>query len=275
MMPELSSEDFGPLESRLRQLRASGHKTLVPYVTGQMSDDWTDCLAAYVQAGADAIEVGLPFSDPTLDGATIQEASDRALMRGARVTGILDDLARSHPGVPLVAMTYYNLVVHHGPRTFCAMLRDSGISGLIVPDVPLDEVDDLEGSARETGIELVLLASPATPAERLREIGRRSRGFVYAVSLMGTTGERTELADSAPQLATAVKAVTDRPVLLGFGISGPRHAAEATRRADGVVMASALMRMYLDGASVAEIGTRVKAVRAVLDGAGQYISTQS
>lgn len=266
MMPESSREGFGPLESRLRQLRAAGRKALVPYVTGQISDDWTDCLAAYVQAGADAIEVGLPFSDPTLDGATIQEASDRALMRGARVTGILEDLAGSHPGVPLVAMTYYNLVVNHGARTFCAMLHDGGISGLIVPDVPIDEVDELEGSAREAGIELVLLASPASPVERLREIGQRSRGFVYAVSLMGTTGERSELAQSALHLATAVKAVTDRPVLLGFGISGPEHAVEATRQADGVVIASALMRMYLDGAPMAEIGTRVKAIRAALDG---------
>lgn len=260
-----NGETLGPLETRLRELRTAGRKALVPYVTGQISGDWTDCLAAYVQAGADAIEVGLPFSDPTLDGATIQEASDRALMRGASVAGILSDLAGSSLGVPLVAMTYYNLVVHHDPRVFCAMLRDSGISGLIVPDVPIDEVDDLETSARLAGIELVLLAAPSSPVERLREIGQRSRGFVYAVSLMGTTGERSELARSALQLAAAVKAVTDRPVLLGFGISGPEHAVEATRRADGVVLASALMRLHLDGAPVAELGTRLKAIRAALD----------
>jgi tryptophan synthase alpha chain len=253
------------LETHLRARRDGGRRLLVPYLTGAVTPDWVGYLRAFADAGADAIEIGLPFSDPTLDGATIQRASHAALARGASVRGILADLAGLDLGVPLVASTYHNLVVHDGPGAFCGALRDTGIDGLIVADLPLEESDELERVAAEAGTDLVLLASPATPAPRLAEIARRSRGFVYAVSLMGTTGERGSLAASATRLAAQLRRGTDRPVLLGFGISTPQQAVHATRDADGIVVGAAVMRRVLDGADPETVGAYLAAIRQALD----------
>ncbi|MET0496497.1 MAG: tryptophan synthase subunit alpha [Actinoplanes sp.] len=236
-------------------------KLLVPYVTGGITADWTDYLLAYERAGADLIEVGLPFSDPMLDGATIQRASDRALARGATVDAILADLAATPLRVPIVVMTYANLILRAG----IAKLAAAGVSGLIVPDLPLGESAGLEAECAAAGIDLVLLVAPATTDDRLREICRRSRGFVYAISVMGTTGERGTLAESAATLAARAKAVTDLPVLIGFGVSTPEQAAEAGRAGDGAVVASALMRRVLDGATADDLATDVAAYRAALD----------
>nr|WP_245563457.1 tryptophan synthase subunit alpha [Longispora albida] len=246
-------------------LRTAGRKLLVPYVTGGLTDNWTDFIAAYEQAGADAVEIGLPFSDPMIDGSVIQQASDVALARGTTVASILADVAKLRPGIPLVAMTYYNLVQRRGLAVFCAALAEAGISGLIVPDAPLEEAGDLAAAAGQHGVELVRLAAPSTPPARLTEIAERSRGFIYAISLMGTTGVRAELAATAGQLAADLKARTDMPVILGLGISTPEHAAEASRYADGVVIASRIMREVLDGATPAEVGAWLATVRTALD----------
>ena len=242
-------------------LRDAGRPLLVPYVTGGITGDWTGLLLAYQDAGADAIEVGLPFSDPMLDGPTIQEASDRALARGATVDSILADLADTPLRVPVVVMTYANIMLRAGT----AALAAAGVSGVIVPDLPLDESAGLEAEAAAAGLDLVLLAAPATPDDRLRQIGARSRGFLYAISVMDTTGERTGLAASAATLAARAKAVTDLPVLIGFGVSTPEQAAEAGRAGDGVVIASALMRRVLDGATAGALGADVAAFRSALD----------
>ncbi|HEX4249477.1 MAG TPA: tryptophan synthase subunit alpha [Pseudonocardia sp.] len=255
------------LEATTRAARDSGRKLLAAYVTGGITPDWTDHLRASRDAGADLLEIGLPFSDPMLDGPTIQRASDRALSRGVTVDGILADLAVLELGVPLAAMTYANLVLHDGPDRFCGALRDAGVTGLIVPDLPVDEVGEVSRAALRHGVDLVLLAAPSTGAERRREIARRSRGFVYAVTLMGVTGERAGLDPSGAELARSLQGLTDLPVLLGFGVSGPEHAAEAARSADGVVVGSALMRRVLDGEGAAEIGAHVARIRAALDAA--------
>ncbi|MET9243972.1 tryptophan synthase subunit alpha [Nonomuraea sp. NPDC003709] len=255
----------GLLESPLRARRDGGHKLLMPYVTGGIAPGWTGYLRAFAAAGADAIELGLPFSDPTLDGATIQEASDAALARGATAHGILAEVAELRLDVPLVASTYYNLVLRDGPAEFCRALRRAGVAGLIVPDLPLDEAGELADAAAATGVDLVLLASPATPRRRLDEIARRSRGFVYAVSVMGTTGERAALAEPAAALTEQIKQGSDRPVLLGFGISTPEQAVEATRRADGVVIGAAIMRRILDGAAPDDVGAYLTGLRRALD----------
>ncbi|WP_433533119.1 tryptophan synthase subunit alpha [Micromonospora sp. CA-263727] len=253
------------LETRLRSRRDAGHKLLMPYLTGGVTAAWVDHLRALADAGADAIEVGLPFSDPTLDGVTIQQATEVALARGTTVRGILGDLTGLTDDVPLVASTYFNLVVRDGPERFCAALHDAGVSGLIVPDLPLDEAGELADAASAAGVELVLLASPATPQPRLDEIARRSRGFVYAVSLMGTTGERATVAASAATLATRIKRNTDRPVLVGFGISTPEHAVEAARSADGVIVGAAIMRRVLDGVTPHDVGADLAKMRRALD----------
>jgi len=254
------------LEQSLRRARDAGRKLLVPYVTGGLRPDWTDAVLAMAHAGADAIEIGIPFSDPVMDGPTIQEASALALAGGATPAGVLSELATIDAGVPLVAMTYYNLVFRAGHRRFASDLVRGGVAGAVIPDLPLEESAGWEEDAAASGIETVLLAAPVTPDERLVRIVARSRGFVYAVALMGVTGERAAVAASAGVLARRVKAVTDLPVLIGFGISTPEHAVTACADADGVVVASALMRRYLDGASPDELGQQVAEIRRALDG---------
>ena len=254
----------------LREKRDSGRRLLVPYMTGGLGGpDWVECLHVMAAAGADAIEVGLPFSDPMLDGPTIQEASQASLDGGATPPKILDTLRGVDVGVPLVAMTYYNLVFRAGHERFASDLMASGISGAIVPDLPLEESVEWEKTAAEHDLATVLLAAPVTPDDRLKQIAARSRGFVYGVSVMGVTGERASLADTAATMGTRLKAVTDTPVLIGFGVSTPAHAVEASNHSDGVVVASALMRMLLDGKGPDAVGDAVAAMRAALDEAGR------
>jgi tryptophan synthase alpha chain len=253
------------LEQHLRARRDSGRKLLVPYVTGGLGQNWCNVLRAMADAGADAIEIGIPFSDPVMDGPTIQEASQRALDLGATPLGILAEVADLDVGVPLVAMTYYNIVFRTGHRRFARTLAEVGVSGAIVPDVPLEELDDWARAADESEVATVLLASPVTPDDRLVRICERSRGFVYGVSLMGITGERASVAESAAVMAKRLKTTTDKPVLIGFGVSSPQHAVDAAREADGVIVASALMRRMLDGATPEQIGSLVGEIRAALD----------
>jgi tryptophan synthase alpha chain len=256
----------GALESALLAKRAEGRKLLVPYVTGGIGADWVRVLQAMAEAGADAAEVGIPFSDPVMDGPTIQEASERALRRGATPVSILQDLREAGTiGIPLIAMTYYNIVFRAGHRRFAQSLVDAGVAGAIVPDVCLEEFSDWERAARHADVETVLLAAPVTPDDRLAELCRRSRGFIYGVNLMGVTGERGSLAESAAALAKRLKAATDLPVIMGFGISTPEQAVAAAAEADGVIVASALMRRLLDGAGPEEIGDDVARLRAALD----------
>lgn len=252
------------VEDHLRLRRAQRRSLLVPYLTGGISPDWTGYLTAYAHNGADAIEIGLPFSDPILDGPTIQEASDRALRRGVTVRSVLDEVAGIDVGVPLIAMTYYNLVVHQ--PSFCEDLAAAGIRGLIVPDVPVDEALPLAAAAEAAGVELTLLAAPTTPPGRLAEIAAASRGFVYAVSVMGTTG--TPFAEAGGRLATDLRRLTDRPVLLAFGISTPAQAVTASQSADGVVIGAALMRQILDGGTPEQLGATLAGFRGALDAHG-------
>jgi tryptophan synthase alpha chain len=253
------------VEPALRDRRGRGHKLLVTYVTGGLSPRWLDALQAMVDAGADLVEVGIPFSDPVMDGPTIQEASVRALSAGATPATILDTLRAVEVPVPLVAMTYYNLVFRGGHARFARMLAESGVRGAIVPDIPLDESGGWERDAAAAGVETVMLAAPVTPDDRLEELCRRSRGFVYGVNVMGVTGERGSLNRSAAVLAKRLKAVTDKPVVMGFGISTPDQAVAAAAEADGVVVASALMRLLLDGRGPAAVGDAVAELRAALD----------
>ena len=254
----------GALEAHLRARRDAGAKLLVPYVTGGLGERWTEVLAAMAAAGADAVEIGIPFSDPVMDGPTIQEASQRALDLGTTPAAVLAAVPADVP-VPLVVMTYYNIVYRAGHERFAGSLRRAGVVGAIVPDVPLEELGPWAAAAAGEDVETVLLASPVTPDDRLARLCERSRGFVYGVSVMGITGERRSLAASGAVLAKRLKAHTDKPVLLGFGVSTPDHAVEASAEADGVIVASALMRRLLDGASPDEIGDVVADFRAALD----------
>jgi tryptophan synthase alpha chain len=254
------------LEKTLRERRDARRSLLVPYVTGGLGSSWLDVVNAVADAGADAIEIGIPFSDPVMDGRTVQEASQRALELGATPASIIADASRLDVDIPLVVMTYFNPVQHAGFDRFAKELVEGGFDGAIVPDLPLDELDEWAGAADAAGVETVRLAAPTTPDDRLRAICDRSRGFVYGVSLMGVTGERTRLAEQAEVMGRRCKAMTDLPVLLGVGISTAEQAVEAAGFADGVIVGSALVRRLLDGGGPEAAGEFVGSLRRALDG---------
>ncbi len=256
---------LGPLEQALRARRDSGRKLLVPYVTGGLGSDWLDVVRAIAAAGADAIEIGIPFSDPVMDGPVIQRASSEALRAGVTPSAIIDALATADAGVPLVVMTYYNIVLRAGHRRMARTLADAGVAGAIVPDLPIDELDGWGDDAGEAGVECVLLVAPTTPAKRLEAICARSSGFVYGVGVMGVTGERSSLGDAALKVATRCKAETDTPVLIGVGISNADQARQASAVADGVVVGSAFVHRLLEGAGPDGAAAFVGELRTAID----------
>jgi tryptophan synthase alpha chain len=256
----------GALEKALRQRRDAGHKLLVPYVTGGLGRDWLEVVQALGAAGADAIEIGIPFSDPAMDGPVIQQASAEALSAGATPSGIIAALAKADAGVPLAVMTYYNIVFRAGHRRMASTLADAGVSAAIVPDLPLEELDGWGDEADLAGIETVLLVAPSSPEARLRAICARSRGFVYGVGVMGVTGERATLGESALGVAARCKDATDTPVLVGVGISNPEQAREVVAIADGVVVGSALVHRLLKGAGPEGAAAFVSEIRAAIGG---------
>lgn len=254
------------VEAQLRSRRAAWRKLLVPYVTGGLGDDWLASIEAVAAAGADAIEVGLPFSDPMIDGPVIQEASVRALAAGATPHTIIRALAGADVGTtPLVVMTYYNVIARTGHRRMAALLAECGISGVILPDLPADEIDPWKEEADAAGLETILLAAPTTPDERLKMIAQKASGFLYAVGVMGVTGERGSLADSARTIAARCKAVTDLPVLVGVGISTPEQARSVCEVADGVAVGSAFVRRLLEGEGPEGAAKLVRSFREALD----------
>lgn len=251
------------LEQELRTKRDAGRKLLVPYITGGYPG-WQAAIRAAAANGADAIEIGIPFSDPVMDGPVIQQASQYALEQGVTPAAVLDEVPLLDVDVPLAVMTYYNLVHHAGPARFAADLRRAGISAAILPDLPLDESGPWCTAADSEGIETVMLVAPTTPDNRLPLLVERSTGFIYSVGLLGVTGERSSLAETATALAARIKAVTDKPVLVGVGVSNAEQAYQATRVADGVIQGASVVRRLVDGGPDA-VGEYVAEVRAAID----------
>lgn len=251
------------METEFRNKRAAGRKLLVPYITGGLPG-WQDAVRAAVAAGADAIEIGIPFSDPAMDGPVIQQASQMALEVGATPVSILHEARALDVGVPLAVMTYYNIVHHAGHERFAAQLAGAGIVAAIVPDLPLEESGPWCEAADAAGIETVMLAAPTAPDSRLPLIAARARGFLYSVGLLGVTGERDHLAHTASELARRLKAITDVPVLVGVGVSNAAQAHEAVQVADGVVQGASVVRRLLDGGADA-VGAYVAQVRRAID----------
>jgi tryptophan synthase alpha chain len=235
------------LEKALRQQRDLGRKLLIPYLMGGMTDDWEQSLAAVVAAGADAVEVGIPFSDPMMDGPVIQEAALAALTRGTVPDQVLDGIARAEAPVPVAVMTYYNIVFRAGHKRMAHSLAAAGVGGAIIPDLSLEEVGPWSIEADEAGVATILLVAPSSPEDRVERICTRARGFVYAVARMGVTGERTDVGGDARQVVERIRRYTDLPVCVGVGVSTPDQAAEVCEVADGVVVGSALVRRLLAG----------------------------
>ena len=234
---------------------------LMPYLMGGFPtlEESSRIGLACVQAGADMLELGVPYSDPLADGPTIHEAGTHALAAGASLAGVLEVARILAPSVPVVLMCYANMVLAPGADAFVERLSQTGASGLIVPDLPFEEAPEVLAACDARGIALVPLAAPTTPPERLATIGARARGFLYTVSVVGTTGERATLSDRFAETVARAKASTVAPVALGFGISTPEHALQAARAgADGVIVGTRLVR------AAAESGDPASAVGEVV-----------
>jgi tryptophan synthase alpha chain len=252
------------LREHLAGLVRGGRKLLVPYlVTGVPDrDSFAQALAA-VSGPADAVELGLPFSDPLMDGPVIAEAAQRALRLGVGPVDALD-AAGPADGTPRIAMTYYNPIHRTGEAEFCRRAAAAGISGLIVPDLPLEESESLRAAAGAEGLAWIPLVAPTSPRERVAAITATSTGFVYAVSTLGVTGTREQLSERAGRVVAACRDATDAPVLVGIGVSSPAHAVEAAATADGVVIGTAVVRLVLEEGA-APAGAFLAEVRAALD----------
>ncbi|MEM9040410.1 MAG: tryptophan synthase subunit alpha [Actinomycetota bacterium] len=261
--PSAHGQAPGTLEASLRAKRETGRKLLVPYITGGYPG-WQDAIRACAANGADAVEIGIPFSDPVMDGPIIQQASQVSLDHGTTPATVLDAVPDLDVEIPLVAMTYYNLAHHPGPTRFASDLAAAGISGAILPDLPLEESDPWCAAADEAGVETIMLAAPTAPDDRLPRVTERARGFVYSVGLLGVTGERSSLAETATALAARLKTVTDVPVLVGVGVSNAEQAHQATRVADGVIQGASMVRRLMESGPDS-VGDYVAEVRAAID----------
>ena len=231
---------------RFTRLRKEGRKAFVAFLTaGDPSLDRTVAVAAELdQAGVDVLELGVPFSDPLADGPVIQRSSERALERGTTLSTVLEAVRRIRrkTELPLLLFSYYNPLLRHGLARLAAEAREAGVDGVLVTDLPPEEAGPWLEAARPCALDTVFLAAPTSPDDRLHRVAEASRGFVYAVSRTGVTGERQALSDDARPLVERLRARTAVPVALGFGISTPEQVAQAAAVADGVVVGSALVR---------------------------------
>lgn len=232
---------------RLAARLASGGKILVPYLMGGTPDrlGFPAAVAALAER-ADAVEVGLPYSDPLMDGPVIASAGERAIEGGTGPFEVLDAVSGLESDTPRVVMTYYNPIHSVGEAEFCGKLRAAGISGLIVPDVPLEESEGIRKAAGDHEIAWIPLVAPTSSPERVRRIVETATGFVYAVSTMGVTGVRGSLSERAFQVVSACREATDKAVLVGVGVSNPEQARAAAESADGVVIGSAIVSRLMD-----------------------------
>ncbi len=233
---------------RFEELAREGRRALMMYVTigHPHRDSALELVPAIVEAGADIIELGVPFSDPLADGATVQHATEVALRNGVNVRFCLETVRKLRAQgitVPFVFMGYYNPMLQYGLERFCADAHAAGVDGLIIPDLPPEESFELEAACKANDMDLVVMLAPTSTDERIREIAPRTSGFIYCVALTGTTGARSEVASNLPAFLERVRAATSTPLGVGFGISEPRHAQRVAEVADGVIVGSALLNV--------------------------------
>ncbi len=252
------------IANRFRQLRGDGRKALVCYITAGHPDYQRSLqlLRGIVDAGADIVEVGVPFSDPMADGPVIQASSQRALEQGMTFTRTLDLIRDAQVGCPIVLFSYLNPILAAGADAL-TRAADAGAHGLLITDLPLGADAALESRLAAGPLDYVRLVAPTTPRERMAEIAKHGSGFVYLISRLGVTGERSDIAAELPATISALRAVTDLPVCVGFGVSKPEQAATIASLADGVVVGSALVRAA-DSSIDAAIDL-VRGLRAAID----------
>ena len=251
-----------------------GYTALMPYITvGYPSIKATlKVVPLLARSGCDMVELGIPFSDPLADGATIQKASFHALKNGVTPQLCLE-VARQLSQmveIPLVFMTYYNPVFSYGLDEFCDACTASGIDGLIIPDLPPEEGSELEAITRRQGLDLIYLLAPTSTEERIRLVAERSRGFIYLVSVTGVTGVRDRLPADVEEFVARVRKAATQPLCVGFGISTPEQAGRIARIADGVIVGSRIIQLMEDeGDFTAPVGDFIKELRCALDEAPQ------
>jgi tryptophan synthase alpha chain len=239
-----TSSGLARIEAAFAAAREEGRAALMPYMVGCFPDHdgALEVATAYADAGADLVEVGVPFSDPLADGPVIHAAATQALEQGADLDCALEACAVLGEGVPSVVMCYVNMVLAPGPRRFAGRLAAAGAAGAIVPDLPYEEAGEVGEALAEEGLALVPLVAPTTPPERRRRICEAARGFVYVVSDVGVTGERDELPPQLAELVRAVQVEAAVPAAVGFGIGTAQQAAAVGKLADGVIIGSRLVR---------------------------------
>lgn len=238
--------------ARFQHLKQNSECALIPFITAGDPDLATTAKAIEVlaQNGADMIELGVPYSDPLADGPTIQAAATRALQKGVQLDDILAIVQEVAPKikVPIILFTYYNPIYYRGIKLFLQQLKDAGVSGLVVPDLPLEEAEILLKSAQEIGIEVILLVAPTSSPERIKAIASHSQGFIYLVSVTGVTGVRAEMASGVQDLLADLHHTTDKPIGVGFGISSPEQAKQIKDwGADAVIVGSAIVKRLANG----------------------------
>jgi tryptophan synthase alpha chain len=262
--PDAASPTGRRLSERLASQRAAGRSALVAYLTAGFPDPATSVvlMREVAAAGADVLEVGVPFSDPLADGPIIQRSSQVALAHGVTLARSLELVAEAALDIPVVLFSYLNPVLAAGPAAL-ATASAAGVDGLLVTDLPVGADPDREQWLGSSALEFVRLVAPTTPAARMAEIGRHGRGFVYLISRLGVTGERATLPDDLPSTVARLRQATALPICIGFGISTPAQAQQAARLGDGVVVGSALVRAA--GESVGAAVGLTRALRAALD----------
>ena len=258
------------IADRFAELRAGGRPGLVTYVTAGDPDLERSgaILRALDRAGADVIEVGVPFSDPLADGPVIQRASERALAAGANLAGVLDLIegVRAGLGAAVVLFTYANPVLRLGPDRFAGRAAKAGVDGVLVLDLPLEEAGGLRRSIVEAGMDPIFLLSPTTTDERMRRAGELGRGFLYGISRLGVTGARADVAAGVRTLVDRIRAASGLPVAIGFGLSRPEHVREVGKYADAAVVGSALVSTIAREADSADLPAAVERYVAWLKG---------
>jgi tryptophan synthase alpha chain len=236
----------------LDKLRDRGQCALIPFVTAGDPDLATTAKALQIldQNGADLIELGIPYSDPLADGPVIQAAATRALQQGIRLEQVLEMVKTLTPTLraPIILFTYYNPILNQGIESFLQRIAEAGVKGLVVPDLPLEEVEGLLKPAAIYGIEVVLLVAPTSPKERIQAIAEQSQGFIYLVSVTGVTGIRSQMESRVHDLLSELRGVTDKPIGVGFGISQPSQARQVMEwGADAVIVGSAFVKRLAEG----------------------------
>jgi tryptophan synthase alpha chain len=255
--------------SRIASIFAQAkHTALIPYITvGYPTVETTlKVVPLFASTGCDIIELGIPFSDPLADGATIQRASYEALSQGVspKVCFKVAEELRQQVEIPLVFMTYYNPVLKFGLEQFCSKCAEVGIDGLIIPDLPPEEGKELEKSTRRHGLDLVYLLSPASTEERIRLVTSRSSGFIYLVSLTGVTGARAKLPEELESFVASVRKRTEKPLCIGFGVSTPEQARRVAKVADGVIVGSRIIQLLDEDKSLKNACSFIKCLRETL-----------